>query len=255
MPNALDFVFVALIAVAWPLYEHFVDWPRFQRALKDDARRARTREYAKTMAMQWIIVAAGVALWVRAERPWGALGLGAPAGWRLWATIVAVALLAALYASQAAALARSAEARTRVRKAVDRLEGLLPHTAPELRWFLALSVTAGVCEELLFRGYAVWTFAPWLGWWGAAALATACFGLLHAYQGRSGIVRTAIVGGVMVVVVALTRSLVPAMALHALIDVGSGVVTWLALRESDATFASPLAAEGAEWGEGAESAA
>jgi|GEM_PF-355793 len=231
MPAAPDLVFVALLAVAWPLYEHFVGWPRFLRRLRDEPLRARPREYAATMATQWLLAAAAVALWVRAGRPWRALGLAAPGGSRLWLAAVALTLLAALYGSQAAALARSPGARARVRQAIAPLEALLPHTAPELRWFLAVSVTAGVCEELLFRGWFTWTLAPWLGWWGAAALGAGCFGLLHAYQGRSGIVRTAIVGAVMALVVALTRSLLPAMALHALVDIGSGLVTWIALRE------------------------
>jgi len=244
MPAALDLVFVALLAIAWPLYEHFVDWPRFQRWLRDQPLRARPREYAATIATQWLVAAAAVALWVWADRPWSALKLVAPGGWRLLLAAGAVTILAALYASQAATLARSPEARARVRQAIVPLEALLPHTTPELRWFLAVSLTAGVCEEFLFRGYFAWTLAPWLGWWGAAALGAGCFGLLHAYQGRSGIVRTAVVGAMMVLVVALTRSLVPAMALHALVDVGSGVVTWIALREpmpheDDRAVASP----------------
>jgi len=244
MPHVLDFVFVALLAVAWPLYEHFVDWPRFMRRLRDEPLQARPREYAGTIATQWLIVAAAVALWVRAGRPWAALGLAAPGGLRLWVSAAVVMLLAALYGAQAAALARSPKARGRVRQAIVRLEALLPHTTSEFRWFLALSLTAGVCEEFLFRGYLVWTLAPWLGWWGAAALGAGCFGLLHAYQGRSGIVRTAIVGAGMALVVALTRSLLPAMALHALIDLGSGLVTWVALREApphadDSAVAAP----------------
>lgn len=254
MPAAPDLVFLALLAVAWPLYEHFVDWPRFLRRLRDDPLRARPREYAATMATQWLLAAAAAALWVRTDRPWTALGLAAPGGWRLWVAAAAVTLLAALYGSQAAALARSPAARARVRKAIAPLEALLPHTAPELRWFLALSVTAGVCEELLFRGWFAGALAPWLGWWGAAALGAGCFGLLHAYQGRSGVARTAIVGVVMVLVVALTRSLFPAMALHALVDIGSGLVTWIALREpppqGDVPAVSALAgvATTPEWG-------
>src|SRR4051794_27974326 len=109
MPAVPDLLLVALIAVAWPLYEHFVGWPRFQRSLRDDPLHARPREYRATIATQWVISGIGIALWVRAERPWSALGLGAPGGWRLWAAAAVVGMAAALYASQAAALARSPE--------------------------------------------------------------------------------------------------------------------------------------------------
>jgi hypothetical protein len=67
-------------------------------------------------------------------------------------------------------------------------------------------------------------------------------------------VRTAIVGAVMALVVAPTRSLFPAMALHALVDAGSGLVTWIALREpppqGNGAAVSALAGVAAapEWG-------
>ena len=84
MPTLLDLVFVTLLAVAWPLYEHSVDWPRFQRWLRDEPSRARTREYRATLAAQWLTTAAGAALWMRGDRPWSGLRLVLPGGWRLW---------------------------------------------------------------------------------------------------------------------------------------------------------------------------
>jgi len=227
----LDLAFVALLAVAWPIHEYWFGWPAFQRRLRDDPGRARRREYRGTVIRQWLLVAVGAVLWSRAGRTWSSLALTPPEGLSLGFSAVVLVLIGAAYASQARKAARSADVRARLRKAFAPLEGILPHTQAELAWFLVTSLTAGFCEEFLFRGYVVWTLAPWLGWWGAAALSTVAFGFLHAYQGGRGIVRTAAVGAVMVLVVAGTRSLVPAMALHALIDVGAGIVTWIALRE------------------------
>jgi hypothetical protein len=42
-----------------------------------------------------------------------------------------------------------------------------------------------------------------------------------------------VVGAALTLVVAATRSLLPAMALHALIDVGSGLATWTVLRDAE----------------------
>jgi len=233
MPNVLDLAFVGLFALAWPAYGYYVDWPAFQRRLREAPGAARLREYRTTVVWQWLIVAIGVALWLRAGRPWSSLALQVPAGWRLWVPAGALLLLGAGYASQAVKVARHPRARAHLRKVLASLEAILPHTTSEFAWFLLTSVTAGICEELLFRGYFVWTLTPWLGWWGAAALSAPAFGLLHAYQGRKGTIRTAAVGAVMTLVVAGTRSLLPAMALHVLIDIGAGTVAWLGLRESD----------------------
>ncbi len=54
------------------------------------------------------------------------------------------------------------------------------------------------------------------------------------YQGWNGVLRTGIVGAVFTLVVAIFDSLWPAIALHALIDLGSGMMAWLALREGSA---------------------
>ncbi len=184
-----------------------------------------------TALRQWLIVAVGVMLWRRADRPWSSLALQAPVGGRLWASAGVLLLLAAGYASQAVKVVRHPRARVHLRKALVSVEAILPHSSAEFAWFLIVSMTAGVCEEFLFRGYLIWTLAPSLGWWGAAALSVPAFGLLHAYQGNKGIVRTAMVGAVMTLVVAGTRSLMPAMGLHALVDIGAGTVAWIALKD------------------------
>jgi membrane protease YdiL (CAAX protease family) len=107
----------------------------------------------------------------------------------------------------------------------------LPHTSNELSWFVALSLTAGFCEEFLFRGYLIWAFQPWLGWWGAAVLLLSSFAAAHAYQGKAGFTRTVLIGGVFTLLVALSGSLVPAIVLHATVDILSGVIAWLILRD------------------------
>jgi membrane protease YdiL (CAAX protease family) len=179
-----------------------------------------------------MIVAAGVGLWLRANRSWSHLDLRAPTGIRLWIAAAVLVLLAAGYASQARKVARHERARAQVRKALASMEAILPHNGAEFTWFLMASATAGVCEEFLYRGFFNWALAPWLSWWGAAALSVPAFGLLHAYQGKKGIVRTGVVGAIMTLVVASTRSLLPAMALHSLLDVGAGAVTWIAFRDT-----------------------
>jgi membrane protease YdiL (CAAX protease family) len=242
MPEVADLIYVAVFALAWPAYDYFVDWPRFRRRVRENPGRARLGEYRGIVFQQWLLVAAGVALWLRTGRPWGALGLAAPEGWRLWASAAAVALLAALFARNAYRVVRSDEKKERVRKGVGRIGQLLPRTTEEFGWFLAVSLTAGVCEEFLFRGYFIWALQPALGWWGAAALGALCFGLLHAYQGVNGIISTTLTGVLFTLIVWATRSLVPAMILHALLDAGNGLVIWLSLRGAPPAGAAEVSA-------------
>ena len=108
---------------------------------------------------------------------------------------------------------------------------MLPRTRTEEIWFLLLSVTAGFCEELLFRGYLVWFFAPWIGYTAAMVLAVALFGIGHAYQGRKGATRATLAGAAFGIMALASGSVIPGMIVHALIDIGSGIVGYLLLRD------------------------
>ena len=94
-------------------------------------------------------------------------------------------------------------------------DAVLPHTRADLYWFGGVSLTAGFCEEFLFRGYFIWALARWLGWCGAATLSAVFFALWHAYQGWNGVLRTGIFGAFFTLVMAVFHSLWPAIALHA----------------------------------------
>jgi len=187
------------------------------------------------MLVQWSLVAVGAALWVRSDRSWESLGLSTPEGWRLWVSIVLLALLAAYYAYAIVTVARSSDAKASMRQQFGKLAIVMPRTRSELCLFGGASLTAGFCEEFLYRGYIIWLFAPWLGWWGAAALSIPLFASVHAYQGWNGMIRTAILGTLFVLIVALLNSLWPAIALHIVVDLGAGILAWLALREPQMT--------------------
>jgi membrane protease YdiL (CAAX protease family) len=98
---------------------------------------------------------------------------------------------------------------------------LLPRTPTERRVFAGLAVTAGICEEVLYRGFglaALRWLAPDLGTTALIALTAVAFGLAHLYQGPFGVVMTGLVGAYLAWIVIATGSLVPAMLLHALLD-------------------------------------
>src|SRR5205085_2826187 len=115
--------------------------------------------------------------WTVLRRPWSDLGLVTPGGWRLAVSLALVSALVWLIAGQHRKLAAVSPARrAALRPRLGRFTFMLPHTLAEHRWFQALSVSAVICEELLFRGFLVWALRPWLGLWGAAAVTAILFG-------------------------------------------------------------------------------
>jgi membrane protease YdiL (CAAX protease family) len=227
--TAADFLYLGLVAVGL-LVDHLVLWPAFLRRSQTDPGRARLWLWSGWMILLWTLVATGVALWLFETRTWEVLRLTIPRGWRFWSALGLVFALAITYARTVIRIAR--RSRSRIKVVNPHFENLSPHTRSELGWWVALSLSAGFCEEFIFRGYLIWAFQPMVGLWGAAALSVVVFAMAHSYQGLKGIVGTGIVGGLMTLIVLISGSLLPAMALHALIDIGQGVIAWLVFRKT-----------------------
>ncbi len=236
-----DRLYLAFIA-ATLLFDHFVLWRTFRRrspATADrsergsEGGRARRWLWSAWMTMLWALAGAGLALWWLEGRPWRPLGFVTPHGWRLWVAGLLVLALGTWYGRTIAKIAAIAPARRAgLSGQLGELAAVLPHTCSELALFVALSVSAGFCEELVFRGYLLWVFRPALGLWGAAVLSVVVFAAAHAYQGSKGIVSTGIAGALFTAVVLLFGSLWPAIVLHVLVDAGQGLISWLILREA-----------------------
>jgi len=224
-----DGLYLALIAILLSL-DHFVLWPTFLRRSQADPASGRLFLWSGWMIELWTLVAAGVALWLFEARAWGSLRLITPHGWRLWGAIGLVLMLVITYARTAVRIARSKRPK-RIKFGNPSVEKLAPHTRSELGWWIATSLSAGFCEEFIFRGYLIWAFQPLLGLWGAAAFSVVVFAFAHSYQGVKGILSVGIVGALFTLVVLIFGSLWPAIVLHALTDIGSGLVAWVALRK------------------------
>ena len=101
---------------------------------------------------------------------------------------------------------------------------ILPVNSVELLPYCALAVTAGVCEEFLYRGFAMGAlFRVGFPAWAVVLLTSVLFGLAHAYQGRSGILGTLVMGILFGIVRLAYDSLVPVMMMHAIVDLVAGI--------------------------------
>jgi uncharacterized protein len=103
-------------------------------------------------------------------------------------------------------------------------ERLLPSKRVEFVPYCALALTAGICEEFLYRGFAMAAMArAGVPIWATVMISSVLFGLAHAYQGRGGMVGTGILGLLFAGSRLILGSLVPVMAWHAAVDVTAGL--------------------------------
>jgi membrane protease YdiL (CAAX protease family) len=216
-------------------------WVRLQRAVAAGTEFDRVRLYARTMLWQWAGCAVLLAGWWWLERPIGALGLHGALG----AGFVVVAVLGGLALGALTILAwrsrrASAEDKRAARERLGELVHFLPRDDRDLRAFFALSVTAGVVEELIYRGYVIWLLAQWMPLWTAVLLSSVAFGLAHSYQGTGGVLRTAGMGLLFAGLFVASGSLWLPMLIHALFDVVQGVQLRELFRERDPEVASTV---------------
>lgn len=119
----------------------------------------------------------------------------------------------------------------------NRLYSILPRTQREFPSYLALCLAAGIGEELVYRGMLFAILAYLTGSVIAAVLiASLVFALAHALQGWRGMFAIFLIALAMHGLVLFSKSLLPAMAAHALYDAIAG---WLIPRwyERDAAAA------------------
>ncbi len=105
------------------------------------------------------------------------------------------------------------------------MQFLLPQGRMQMAMWIALSITAGICEETIFRGYlqrqfiALMKNAP-VG----IVLSAAAFGAAHAYQGLRMVVLIGLYGAMFGILAHWRKSVRPGMIAHAWQDSFSGVL-------------------------------
>jgi uncharacterized protein len=111
-------------------------------------------------------------------------------------------------------------------KLMPDFSALVPTTARERLLWVAVAVSAGICEEIVFRGWLLSTLHGSLRLQGAALILAAAvlFGLAHSYQGITGVVLTAFAGLFFCGLYVATGSLVWPILLHIVVDVRFAVL-------------------------------
>jgi membrane protease YdiL (CAAX protease family) len=208
-------VFLFVGVPVWDFYE--------TRALKTSTNpRRKILSYRRIVAVEWVAsLLAYILLRARIFMVWPDARQAAlqKIGRSFLLGFVFAFLLAMLL--QTFLVRRNPAMREKTLLAFRRIAFILPVTREERSWFLAVCLTAGVCEEILYRGFLIrylsdfpWHTTLWIG----LGISTLAFGMAHIYQGLTGIIGTALLGALLAVIFFITGSLWLPIAIHALID-------------------------------------
>jgi membrane protease YdiL (CAAX protease family) len=221
-----DWLLLGTILLVVPVYSYLRG-----RRLAASANVDRRGLYLRSMAVLWLLALVTLFAWWRHDRPFYALGFSLTPGIvTTSAEIVCVMATIAVVLRLRKMAAWAPEKLAALREHVGGTAVVVPRTKGELAWFLGVALTAGICEEVLYRGFFFAAAAPFVTIYGAVVASAIFFGLGHTYQGWRGVVLTAAVGLFLGAFYFLTGSIVFPMFLHVLIDVNGGVSGYFLMR-------------------------
>ena len=223
----LVLAFLVIVVPVWGWFDHR-SFLRREAVADTDILSA---EYMKTIAFHAVLATSVLATWFVLGRDWTLLGFTAPnlAGHFWIGSLIAAALLTGMVLNLLGGLASGKGDAARLKAYAD-LAPFLPKTARQHRWGMALSLSAGVAEEIAYRGFVMWMLAFFMPVYAVIAVQALVFGLAHAYQGWGGAVGTAILGAVIGLVYWATGSLFLPILLHVLVDAMSLSLAYFTFR-------------------------
>lgn len=233
MVHWLDHMLATILIVLYPLYS----WNETRKVRRKVASTPdwtfdTVSEYKLTIGYLVALSTLCVVIWMSQTRDLGTLGLGLGATpLRLTAGAVLALVGIGMTHLQTLQMRKQENAREQLEAQFGDIAFFLPKTRQELDWFYLLSFAAGVCEEILYRGYLIWYFALWVGSVPALFASSIAFGVAHSYQGATNIPRTAFVGLWMGVMYLVSGSLWIPMLTHFIVDVMGGRMTYAILSQ------------------------
>lgn len=219
MVATLVSILVVLALTGWAIWG-VLAWPKLKTELAAGDRTALLREYRLTIGGQLVLVALALAaapiagLTVFAADPKLGLGDRLPVGemppmlWGVLGAGVVGGLLGIVLGRRGGRQSMAGD-----------IAAMIPTHRIERQWFVAVCLTVGVCEEVLYRGFmAAWLSDLGLNSTAVLILGSVFFGLAHLYQGWAGVAATTLMGAWFHVLYVASGALWIPMIAHALLD-------------------------------------
>ena len=222
-----DHLFV-LVLLLGPLALAAGARPGALREFREESEGARLAALRQSSLILLGMAALAAALWLVQGRPASGLRLDpfvAPVwAWQFVGLLIVLMAVEPLLVSFSARVARS------IARSYGHLGALFPRSRRELWTALAISLAAGLGEELIYRGFLLAYLEHYLHWMAAVGVSSVAFGLAHLYQGLRGVLAIGAVGIGLGVLSVLSGSIWPAIALHAATDAATFLAGYVLVR-------------------------
>lgn len=214
-----DHLYAFGVFVVYPVIAT-ITFPAVVRKVRETGEHGRIVAYRHTLMTVSGFALVLIAMWLLQDRTWSELGLRVSAPIQLaYGTLLCAVVLFGTMAQFHAALKSDEPGLGGVS---EDLLAFMPRSHREQWWFRAISINAGVSEELIFRGYLIWYLAQMMGTIQAAILSVILFTAAHSYQGLKQVPALAFISAVIVGLYFLSGSLWLPILFHAVFDMMQG---------------------------------
>jgi membrane protease YdiL (CAAX protease family) len=220
--HLVDHLFVFLMLVIQPI-QGALSYRRYLARVAAGEASDPVPIYRQTLALEWVAFSVLALTWLWLGRPFASLGFVAPGGSGFYASAIVLAVACSFLVHEWQRARRmSADERETQAVAIGDLVHFLPRNDRHFRHFFGLSITAGVVEETLYRGFIIWYLVQLMPLWAAIVVSSAVFGLGHSYQGVGGVLRVFLIGLCFGALYAISGSIWLPILGHAMLDILQG---------------------------------
>lgn len=227
-----DHILLFLLGVVMPALAVFQSQAEM-KAMKFDTTMKKQVYYGNGI-FQWVCVVFILLVWWGSSRPFAGIGLQlgewTTTAWGLLSIFVILYLLDVWWELRNPQ--KILETKTKWLKEIP----ILPANLEEFKHFLFVAFSAGVCEEIIFRGFFIQYFLAInenneLGNWLAVIIPACLFAFGHLYQGEKAVIKILFMAILFGWIFLLTKSLLLLMLIHFLVDVLGGYLAYRILKE------------------------
>ena len=230
--NLFDHLNVLVFSCLYPIYVFFT-YKKVKNDLIENKPGIRMGDYKETIFWLWLLCVITIIIWISNDRMLNVLRLEFSFSWVVLTSILLFFITPFLFLLLFRSIRNHDEKRESIKEKLDKVSAneFLPRSKKEFKWFVFLSITAGICEELLFRGFLIWYFETLTNTFLAILLSSTLFGTAHFYQGVNGVIRSGFLGLILALILIWTDSLLIPIFIHIAGDIYNGIVGWLGYGE------------------------
>lgn len=232
-PTIADHVVMVIMGIILPAFAVTQSQPEMEE-MEFDTQSKVDLYYSNGLTM-WILTLIISFVWFFSGRPMYEIGFEFPQfNGSLW--MILTLGFVVIYGLDAWNEIRNDTKKQETKKRLQEDVPFLPTTNLELQHFAILSLTAGFCEEVIFRGYFIQYFLSFTGTsptgqFVAIVLPGVIFALSHLYQGWKAVAKIMILAIVFGYIFIETQSIWIVVILHFLVDLIGGYLAMNLLKE------------------------